>query len=154
MNTKGEYRIGPGAASLMLILVVLCMTVLGALALVSARGDMRLTRRSAQMTAWYSEAEVQTETLLAQIDGILFQCAQTAGDDDAYLEAVWDALPEACDMDENIISFAVDAQADRSLECELTVLPLGSEEGRYRLTKRALMDNAPWDAIIMEENVW
>ncbi|MFQ9447246.1 MAG: hypothetical protein ACLR4A_07780 [Christensenellales bacterium] len=45
MNQR-EYRIGPGAASLMLLVVVLSMSVLGMLALMSARSDENLSLRS------------------------------------------------------------------------------------------------------------
>ncbi len=39
--SQREYRIGPGAASLMLLVVVLSMCVLGVLALMGARSDRR-----------------------------------------------------------------------------------------------------------------
>ena len=48
MNQR-EYRIGPGAASLMLLVVVLSMSVLGMLALMSARSDENLSLRSAEV---------------------------------------------------------------------------------------------------------
>lgn len=50
MNQR-EYRIGPGAASLMLLVVVLSMSVLGMLALMSARSDENLSLRSAEVAA-------------------------------------------------------------------------------------------------------
>ena len=40
---KRHISIGPGAASLILIIVVLAMTMLGAMALLNAREDARLT---------------------------------------------------------------------------------------------------------------
>ena len=49
MNQR-EYRIGPGAASLMLLVVVLSMSVLGMLALMSARSDENLSLRSASFS--------------------------------------------------------------------------------------------------------
>ena len=42
MNQR-EYRIGPGAASLMLLVVVLSMSALGMLAMMSARSDESLS---------------------------------------------------------------------------------------------------------------
>ena len=50
MNRR-SFQIGPGAASLLLIAVVLCMGVLGALSLVSARGDAQLASAAC---AWRS----------------------------------------------------------------------------------------------------
>lgn len=47
--SQREYRIGPGAASLMLLVVVLSMCVLGVLALMGARSDEGLSLRSIQV---------------------------------------------------------------------------------------------------------
>ena len=54
MNQR-EYRIGPGAASLMLLVVVLSMSVLGMLALMSARSDENLSLRSAEVARQVAE---------------------------------------------------------------------------------------------------
>ena len=50
MNQR-EYRIGPGAASLMLLVVVLSMSALGMLAMMSARSDESLSLRSQDVLA-------------------------------------------------------------------------------------------------------
>ena len=55
MNQR-EYRIGPGAASLMLLVVVLSMSVLGMLALMSARSDENLSLRTRQRPAMLASA--------------------------------------------------------------------------------------------------
>lgn len=62
MNQR-EYRIGPGAASLMLLVVVLSMSVLGMLALMSARSDENLSLRSAEVARQVAELNVSAERL-------------------------------------------------------------------------------------------
>ena len=64
---KRHISIGPGAASLILIIVVLAMTMLGAMALLNAREDARLTRRSAKTAeedACRMEHVISEETFL------------------------------------------------------------------------------------------
>ena len=46
MNRKSRVSFGPGAASLILIVVILSMSVLGILALMNARNDIKLCERS------------------------------------------------------------------------------------------------------------
>ena len=48
MERKG-FRIGPGAASLLLLAVVLSMSALGLLALYSARSDAQMSERSLEV---------------------------------------------------------------------------------------------------------
>ena len=51
MNRKSRISFGPGAASLILIVVILSMSVLGILALMNARSDSALSRRSIDVVA-------------------------------------------------------------------------------------------------------
>ena len=43
---KSSGRIGPGASTILMILVVLVMTMLGVLSLFSARSDMEMSERT------------------------------------------------------------------------------------------------------------
>ena len=74
MNQR-EYRIGPGAASLMLLVVVLSMSVLGMLALMSARSDENLSLRSAEVARQVAELNVSAERSLAELDDALAKAA-------------------------------------------------------------------------------
>mgnify|MGYP000366213716 CR=1 FL=1 len=77
MNQR-EYRIGPGAASLMLLVVVLSMSVLGMLALMSARSDENLSLRSAEVARQVAELNVSAERSLAELDDALAKAAGAA----------------------------------------------------------------------------
>ena len=63
MNRRSRISFGPGAASLILIVVILSMSVLGILALMNARSDSRLSARSLQVVqagyALHADAERQ-----------------------------------------------------------------------------------------------
>ena len=102
MNRR-EYRIGPGAASLMLLVVVLSMIVLGMLALMSAHSDENLSRRSAEVAVEVAELNAAAERTLACTAeiaelGAFPRCAWTGyrlatdeGGDDEEIDLLFDA---------------------------------------------------------------
>jgi len=124
---KREYRIGPGAVSLMLLVVVVSMSVLGLLALISARGDYKLTDRAEEFAASEYNASAAAEYSLAQLDAILDNCAKSAQDDAQYLEMVASALPEGMSMNERMVTWEAETNGKRKMVCVIEVLPLGSE---------------------------
>ncbi len=94
MNQR-EYRIGPGAASLMLLVVVLSMSALGMLAMMSARSDESLSLRSQDVARQVAELNVSAEQSLARLDAVLADAARTAQGEADYLARVEAALAEA-----------------------------------------------------------
>lgn len=93
MNQR-EYRIGPGAASLMLLIVVLSMSALGMLAMMSARSDESLSLRSQDVARQVAELNVSAEQSLARLDAVLADAARTAQGEADYLARVEAALAE------------------------------------------------------------
>lgn len=85
MNKK-RFAIGPGAASLILMVVVVSMSVLGMLSLISARNDDNLTKRSMQMITQNYELNGKSERTLQLVDGERALAAADAADDTAYME--------------------------------------------------------------------
>lgn len=85
MNKK-RFAIGPGAASLILMIVVVSMSVLGMLSLISARNDDNLTKRSMQMITQNYELNGKSERTLQLVDGERALVAADAADDVAYME--------------------------------------------------------------------
>ena len=133
-----DYRIGPGAASLLLVVVVVSMSVLGLLALINARGDYKLTERAEAFVLSEYEAAVQAEKALSGLDGVLSECARAAQDDEAYLLAVKSALPEGMQMNENTVFWEQLADDGRVLRCAVEICPLGSET-RYEWTEHVFV---------------
>ena len=93
MNQR-EYRIGPGAASLMLLVVVLSMSALGMLAMMSARSDENLSLRSQDVARQVAELNVSAEQSLARLDAVLADAARMAQGEADYLARVEAALAE------------------------------------------------------------
>lgn len=121
MNKKSNISFGPGASSLILIFVVLCMSVLGMLALMNGRNDARLSRRSAQVIEAVYQLNEQAEERRAALDDLLVQ----AGDASA-LEA---ALPEEVILEEDALYWQ-ESDGSRVLDCALQLL---SEDGGARM---------------------
>ena len=123
-----EYRIGPGAVSLLLLVVVVSMSVLGLLALISARGDYKLTDRAEQFVVSEYSVSAEAEYKLSELDAVLVRCMSGAADDAAYIEAVEEALPEGMEMDGRIVYWQTDVVDRRTMVCEVEILPLGNPQ--------------------------
>ena len=145
MRRKSNVAFGPGAASLILIVVILSMSVLGMLALMNGRNDHKLSSRSiAVVEAGYALNE-QAERSLATLDGVLYTCSAIAADDDAYLAAIRGLLPAGMLMDGRIVRWQENDEL-RTLSCAVEVLPLGeSERLRWREHRLTAMTEEVWN---------
>ncbi len=145
MSRKSRISFGPGAASLILIVVVLSMSVLGMLALMNARSDSRLSERSAQVVEAAYALHAEAERRLADLDQIALSCAGSAADEDDYLSAVELALPEDMTMDGREISWE-ETDGLRTLSCSVELLPLW-DDARVQFTNYRL-------TAITEDDLW
>ncbi|MBR6028587.1 MAG: hypothetical protein IKP40_05805 [Clostridia bacterium] len=124
MKKKSSISLGPGAPSLILIFVVLSLSVLGMLCLMTSRNDLRLSERSAQVVEAVYQLNGQAEEHRAEIDRILLSCrADGAADEDSYLAAVEELLPEDMSLEDGEITW-VESDGSRMLDCAVAVLPL------------------------------
>ena len=129
MNQR-SFQIGPGAASLLLIAVVLCMGVLGALSLVSARGDAQLSARSLRMAESAATLNSHSEEQLMMLDELLVELSD-AESDEAYLAELASRLPGDMDLAGRIVSWVEAADDGRRVTCGVEVAPLGEFPRAY-----------------------
>ncbi len=135
MNRR-EFRIGPGAASLMLIVVTLSMSVLGMLSLMNARSDVRLGERSIAVAQQvYALGEAAQETM-SELDALLERCAQAAADEEDYLKRVAAGLDGGMTLTGRVVSWS-EQGGDRTLDCEVEIAPLRAFP-RCRFTQHRL----------------
>lgn len=64
-------RMGVGASSILLILVVVSLTLFASLALVQARSDAALAEKTAVSTAAYYDADARAQQMLVALDDAL-----------------------------------------------------------------------------------
>lgn len=122
---RRSFYIGPGAASLLLVVVVVSMSILSLLALMSARSDEKLMERSRDFAAAEYETSASAERRLAELDGIVAECAQVASDDAAFLKLIAERLPENMTMDGRVIAWEEAFEAGRALSCAVRVSEWG-----------------------------
>ncbi|MDO4546791.1 MAG: hypothetical protein Q4D04_01695 [Clostridia bacterium] len=146
MNGRG-FRIGPGAASLMLIVLVLCMSIVGILAFVSAVGDVKLSERSAEMTREYYAADGICSQRLAALDAALLKAEYNAVDDEAYIREITSSLGDEYHVDGREVTLMIDAKYDRHILCRAFIYTLGEGPGgaRYGILEHSLTDDMEWE---------
>ena len=147
MRRKSNVSFGPGAASLILIVVILSMGVLGMLALMNARNDAKLSSRSIEVVTAGFELNDQAERKVAELDGVLARCASSTYNEDAYLAAVRGNLPEGMLMNEENRSVSWElSDGLRTLNCEVALLPLGeSERLSWRVHRLTAITEEIWN---------
>ncbi len=130
---KRKIALGPGAASLILIVVILSLCMLTMLMQISARNDLSLSTRGTEMITRVYELFDRSENRLATLDAFLVRCQKAAeGQDmDAYLDLVEQNLPEGFTMEDTkdgkIITWH-DPLDKRVLTNSVRLLPPGGAE--------------------------
>ena len=121
---KRKIALGPGAASLILIVVVLSLCMLAMLAQIGSRNDYSLASRSAEMITRVYELQDHSERRFAELDAILVRCQKETQDMEAYLALVEENLPEDMTLDEDIVSWT-EPLDNRTMNCEVKILEPG-----------------------------
>ena len=150
MNRK-DYHIGPGAASLLLIIVVLAMSVLGVLSMINARSDNRLSVRSAEVAEQAYELSSAAERSLAALDAVLVDCAAQAEGDEAWLALVAQSLPEGMDMTERVVRWTEQTESGRKMICAVELAAYGASP-RMQWTEHRLTTQL--DEMPFQEDTW
>lgn len=140
---KRKVALGPGAASLILIIVALSLCMMAMLTQISARNDYNLCARSAEMVQRVYELNARSEQKLAELDALLAAAQKDAGDMEAYLEKVEGLLPEGMTLEEDRVTWT-EPLDNRNLECIVQLLPPG-EKQRARWISHKLMVEEPED---------
>ncbi len=133
---KNRIRIGPGAASLVLMVVILTMSVMMMLTLISARNDDRLTARGIRVTEEYYTLNAAAERRLASLDEILAEAGNGFISEDGFTSDAEEILPEGMYLRDGLICW--DEQGDdRVLHCAVR-LSSESAESRFVWEKHAV----------------
>ena len=107
-KSGGVYRIGTGATSLMMILVILCLTALSVISYTSARSELAVARRTAEVNSQVYAAMDRGYDLVAALDA-----------------ALWDIYGRTVE---------IPATEKLSLRVQATLLPFTEEAARLQLT--------------------
>lgn len=132
------FHIGPGAASLIMIAVVLSMCVLGVLALTNARNDLQLSQRAAEVVTDTYALNEKAEETAAAVDAVLAVNPCTDVNDETWQASVQAALPAAVKLMDGCISWKENVGTGRALYCSLQVNPQDSGS-RYAWVRHQLV---------------
>ena len=142
---KRKVALGPGAASLILIVVVLALCMMAMLTQISARNDYNLCKRSAEMVQRVYELNAQSEQKIAELDTVLVKAQAEAGSDmEAYLEKVEELLPEGMSLDEEKVTWT-EPLDNRNLECIVQLLPPGEKQRTKWISHKLLVEEPEED---------
>ena len=150
-KSKTEYRVGIGASSILMVLVILALTAVSLLSFRSAKNTEALTKRNLQMTVAYYEASANAQKKLAAIDELLVESQMAANI--VLGEALQTELFSTLGMAELLIwqdgedirfSFVEDAQYERQIEVE-GIFTLSSDTQRYHINKYRLISQPTED---------
>ena len=103
MKKRSNISFGPGAASLILIFVVLTLSVLGMLSLMNARNDKALSQRNASVLECVYALNSEAERSRAVLDEVLWTLRPYCDQKDEYLDTlnlILDAAKNASEGDE------------------------------------------------------
>ena len=137
MKPKAEYRLGIGASSILMILVVLSLAALSLLSLHIAKGNAALTQRNLDMTVAYYHAAADVQHTLAALDEVIAENYQLGQDVTAMQwTQAFQAKHSMRITQDKAFSFAVEAGAERSIAVEGLLTP--GNVPRYTLTRHEL----------------
>lgn len=106
---RKDFHLGPGAASLILVVVVISMSILGLLSVLNVRSDVRLTERSSALIAAQYDAAVQAERDLMLLDSAVLQARAAATEPDGFFTVLSSLLPQHMSLNDDVVSWAVPA---------------------------------------------
>ena len=79
MNSRLPSNTGVGAASILMIVVMLCMTLFSALSLLTAKNDAKLSDKTIEYSQDYYAADAKAQLMLADISDALLNDAPLPG---------------------------------------------------------------------------
>ena len=141
MNRKTDYRVGVGASSILMVLVVLALAAMSLLSLSAARNSEALGDRTMDMAVDYYQAAAEAQRMLAAMDATLADHAAEVPD-----SATWQAMLQAHGVPDIQVAadltytFSVNAGAQRILEVSGLLTP--TQPQRYTLTRHQLINTA------------
>ena len=119
---KQKISFGPGAASLILIIIILCMTVLAILGLTTAVRDANNGLAGARISERIYALSSSAEESLAKLDAVLYAYGANPQDRDECLRSLGENLPAGMSLTDDIVCWT-ERDSDGCLRCGVRVWP-------------------------------
>ena len=115
-------KVNIGAASLVLILFVLCLGAFGLLSLSSAQGDLKLAKRAAQSVAGYYEADSRGQEWMRSMDSVLREEMGGDRDSGSSSDAVKARLGDVYHQETGLLTADIPMERGQALHIELALV--------------------------------
>ncbi len=132
-----------GAASLVLIFIVLCLATFGLLSLSSAKGDLSLAERQAEAVSAYYEADAKGQEWVRQVDAVLQEEMGHSDDSSSASDAVKARLGDMYHQEEGVVVTDIPMERGQSLRIELTLVC--GEGVRYQIHSWYVYDSGQYE---------
>ena len=132
----------------MLIIVVLCLTVFGVLALINARADTKLSEKNVEYVTEYYAASKTANEIIAAVDGYLLESANEL----EFKEKI--SGMSGLELEDETLTFLVPINNSVAISVALKELEYGAAENRYRLAEYSLENTAEWNSDTAAINLW
>lgn len=141
---KGRMRVGTGASSVLMIVIILTLTAFAVLSFVSARSDYRIAMQSLETNQKYYQAERTVQSLLSDIDAVL----QTSSSD-TKMRNILALDGSITQLSENTVTFSEPAGENR----EIVVILKIANQGTYQIMLYEFINTETWE-IDNNMNLW
>lgn len=118
-GTQSTVRMGP--ISVLTLAIVLCLAVMGVLAITTAQATYTAAEKQALFTTDTYANEQEAQNLVSQVDAALAPVRAAGGGLDAAVAAVGQALPRTATLDGSTVRATFAAESGRTLEVELVI---------------------------------
>lgn len=136
---SGGGKVNIGAASLVLIFIVLCLATFGLLSLSSAKGDLSL----AEAVSAYYEADAKGQEWVRQVDAVLQEEMGHSDDSSSASDAVKARLGDMYHQEEGVVVTDIPMERGQSLRIELTLVC--GEGVRYQIHSWYVYDSGQYE---------
>ena len=119
---KQKISFGPGAASLILIMIILCMTILAMLGLTTAVRDADNGLASARITERIYALSSSAEESLSRLDAILYDFGADPENREECIRSLSGCLPDGMSLQNDIVCWT-ERDDDGCLMCGVRLWP-------------------------------
>jgi hypothetical protein len=118
ISKKGTFGTTMGVASIIAILVILVLIVFAALSIITAKADLNLSKKTADMTSEYYKADSAAEVKLAEVAG-------AAQGGSGWQSLLGDEYTVTEDGGDTVVAYETPIGDDKALSVKLRVTAAG-----------------------------
>lgn len=128
MRNKNTIGFGVGTSSLLMILIVLCMTILAVLSYLNVRNNTELYNEKERITKEYYQTDSNAIRIYAKIDEILYDSYIKTSNIDYLTEVQRVLMDNGYDVENDVITYEVVINESHTLQVKLKILPYDFEK--------------------------